>query len=446
MKRLKQLEQMKDDVLSKMNAITETVEAYERVRTDEETIEFDGLSTQLENIKKEHEQLLAQNRAERSLSTSTDDFPDGTVVTVGEPQILTDPQQGFKSFGEFGASVFRAMSPSNASLDERLKLVAAVSGMSQGLPSDGGFLVPPAYSNTIWLGLQTDSSSLLSLTDNYVVTGESLTFNSINETSRADGSRWGGVRGYWRAEAAQFTKSKPTFREIKLEPQELYVFVYVTDKLLRNSNIALDQFLTRAAIDEIGFKVGDAIINGTGAGQPLGILASNAPVSIAKESSQEATSIVPQNLSKMWARMHTRSKANAIWLMNTDVNPELDNMFISVTNIAGSENVGGFNTRIYNPDTNAIKGKPVIESEFAATLGTVGDVILADLKAYVTGTKGSEFAGVRTDMSIHLRFDFGETAFRFTFEVDGQPWINSAITPFKGTATVSPFVTVATRA
>lgn len=50
-------------------------------------------------------------------------------------------------------------------------------------------------------------------------------------------------------------------------------------------------------------------------------------------------------------------------------------------------------------------------------------------------------------MSIHLRFDYGETAFRFMFEIDGQPWIAEPLTPFKGSAnTLSPFVTLATRA
>ena len=48
-------------------------------------------------------------------------------------------------------------------------------------------------------------------------------------------------------------------------------------------------------------------------------------------------------------------------------------------------------------------------------------------------------------LSMHLRFDYGETAFRFTFEADGQTWPNSPITPYKGAATLSPFVILEAR-
>ena len=39
-----------------------------------------------------------------------------------------------------------------------------------------------------------------------------------------------------------------------------------------------------------------------------------------------------------------------------------------------------------------------------------------------------------------------ETAFRFILRVDGQPLWNSAVTPANGTNTISPFISLATRA
>ena len=86
-------------------------------------------------------------------------------------------------------------------------------------------------------------------------------------------------------------------------------------------------------------------------------------------------------------------------------------------------------------------GRPVIPVEYCETLGTTGDIILADLKAYASGVNG----GVDAAMSIHLRFDYNESCFRFITQVDGQPWLASAITPYKGSNTLSPFVVLATR-
>jgi HK97 family phage major capsid protein len=311
--------------------------------------------------------------------------------------------------------------------------------MQQGLGADGGFLVPPEFSATIWDGLNKDPDNIFAMTDGYTVTGESLTMNANAETSRATGSRWGGVRAYWIAEADQITSSKPTFRQVKLEPQQLAVLVYVTDKLLRNAT-ALDQYVGRAAVSEINLLVSDAVINGTGAGQPLGILNSPSLVSVLKETGQAAATIVPKNVVKMFSRCHARSRRNAIWLINQDIEPQLHLM---------NEQVGTGGQLVYLPPGGlsqspygTLYGRPIMPVEYTATLGTVGDIMLVDLSAYASGTQG----GIDSAMSMHLRFDYAETAFRFMFAADGQPWLASAITPYKGTNnTVSPFVALATR-
>jgi HK97 family phage major capsid protein len=365
--------------------------------------------------------------------------PQGEPTDIHD-RILDDPQLGFRGLGDFAMSVRGAVT---GQFDDRLHVireVGAATGMNQAISADGGFLVPPAYSNKIWDGVSSPAESLLARTDNYTVTGESLTFNANAETSRANGSRWGGVRSYWIAEADQVTASRPKFRQVKIEPHQLAVLIYVTDKLLNNAAVALEQYLTRAATDEINFDVGDALINGVGAGKPVGILQSGCLVSVAKETGQAAATIVYENVSKMYMRMHARSRVRASWFINQDTEDQLRQMTIAVG--TGGQPVylpaGGASGQPYG----TIFGRPVVPLEYCATLGTVGDIILADWGAYCSGTRG----GVNSAASIHLKFDYLETAFRFVYEVDGQPWLASAITPFKGTSnTLSPFVALATR-
>lgn len=364
--------------------------------------------------------------------------PTGPVIEHVRDRVEGDPRRGFQNAGHFAASVMRASMP-GAGLDPLLVPLGAASGMSQTVGADGGFLVPPEFSTMIWDGMNRAPDNLLARTDQYTVEGESLTFNANAETSRATGSRYGGIQGYWISEAATITGSKPTFREVKIEPHQLAVMVYATDKLLRNAT-ALDQYITRAATQEINFLVSDAIINGTGAGKPKGILASASRVAVAKASGQAARTIVSDNINDMWSRMHPKSRANSAWFINVDTEPQLQKL---------SAAVGTGGIPVYLPpgglaDTpNArLLGRPVIPIEYCPTLGTEGDIILADLGAYCTGVKG----GVESAMSIHLKFDTAQTAFRFIFEADGQPWLASPITPYKGTNTLSPFVTLATRA
>ncbi len=350
-----------------------------------------------------------------------------------------DPSRGFRNMGEFAAIVAAGSIP-GAIRDERLIIGAAANGLNQGVGADGGFLVPPSFSQAIWDGMNQAPDDLLSRTDRYTVEGESLTFNANAETSRATGSRYGGIQAYWIAEADQITKSAPKFRQVKLEPQQLAVLVYLTDKLMRNSPVALEQYVTRAASEEISFMTGDSIINGTGVGKPKGILASASRVTVSKETGQAAATVVKANIDKMWSRMHPRARANAVWYVNIDTEPQLENMSMAV-------GTGG--VPVYLPAGGVadaplarLKGRPVMPIEFAQTVGTEGDIILADLSTYASGVQG----GLETAMSMHLRFDYAENVLRFMFAVDGQPWLASPITPFKGSNTLSSVVTLATRA
>lgn len=348
-----------------------------------------------------------------------------------------DPALGYKSLAHFAMDVHRA-GPGEVPQSEALR-IAAASGMSQAIGHDGGFLVPPAFATNIWDGMRTSVNNLLQMTDQYTVTGESLTFPANAETSRVAGSRYGGVRGYWIGEADQITSSQPKFRQMKLEPQELAVLIYVTDKLLRNSPVALEQYLVRAATEEILFLSNDALVNGTGSGMPLGVLAAGCTVSVSAETGQAATTIVKENLDKMYARLHPRSWPNAVWCINQDCIPQLLNLQMAVG--TGGQPVflppGGISGSPYS----TIYGRPVLPIEYCATLGTVGDIILADWSAYATGVQGA----VSSAVSIHLKFDYAESAFRFMWAVDGQPWLASAITPANGSNTLSPFITLATR-
>lgn len=370
--------------------------------------------------------------------------PEGTVVAT--PASVRDPRRGFASVAEFGAQVRLLSNPATSAIaarDERIGgLLAAASGANMGTPSDGSVLMPPAFSTAIWDGMRTLPNSLVPYCDQLTIDPgvQKLTIPALAESSRANGSRWGGLRGYWRAEADQYQGTKLKLRELTVEPRELYVFCYVTDQLLAGAGSALEQLLTTGAAEEISFLLNDAILNGSGVGMPRGVFGHASTVVVAKEGGQAADTVVKANIDKMWARNHARWRSGAIWIANQDVEPELENL---------SQVVGTGGVPVYLPPggiteaPNArLKGRPVVTTEWSATLGDLGDIALVNLKAYLLALRG----GVDQAVSMHLRFDYGETAFRFRFEADGQPWPNKPLTPFKGASTLSPFVMLAERA
>jgi HK97 family phage major capsid protein len=275
-----------------------------------------------------------------------------------------------------------------------------------------------------------------------------MSFNMNAETSRATGSRFGGVRGYWTGEGSQKTSSYPTFKKVTLSLEKLAVLIYATDEMMDDSPMALSRYLTRAASQEINFLTGDAIVNGDGVGKPLGILNSPCVIAQAKETGQDNDTILGDNIIKMWSRMWGPSRRNAVWLINQEIEPQLMRMGVAITTVDGASTQIG--RVLYLPPNGladspfgTLMGRPVIPSEWCAELGEQGDIILADLSQYLAITKG----GIQSAMSIHLRFDYDETAWRFVYRIDGQPWWPSPLTPYKGSTgfTVGPFVTLAER-
>jgi HK97 family phage major capsid protein len=264
-----------------------------------------------------------------------------------------------------------------------------------------------------------------------------IELNGVDETSRVDGSRWGGIRAYWQDEASEKTKSKPTFRKIKLKLNKLIGLCYATDELLDDAT-ALEGVIRKGFAEEFGFKLDDAIINGIGTAMPLGILNAGCLITQDKESGQSANTIVYANILNMWSRMPARSRRTAVWLINQDVEPQLAQMSVD----------GSGNSPVYLPPRGAteqpystIFGRPVIPIEQCQSLGTSGDIYLCDFSNYILAEKG----GIQADMSIHVRFIYDESVFRFVLRVDGQPVLSSAITPFKGSNTLSHFINLQTR-
>lgn len=350
------------------------------------------------------------------------------------------PETGFSTFGEQLQAIAQVGISGNQHRDKRLVWSAAATGLNEKTPSEGGFLVQKDFSTEL-LGIMHEMGELLNRVRRVPISPNSngIKLPAVDETSRATGSRFGGVYGYWTDEADTATASKPRFRTMNLELKKLMGIGYATEELLADS-VALEAVMQQAFAEELTFRTEDAILNGIGGGQPLGILNSGALVTVAAESGQAAATIRTENILKMWARLPIRSRRNAVWMINQDVEKALYQLTLgSGTAVMLLYTPPGANGN--NSPYGLLLGRPVIPIEYSATLGTVGDVVLFDPQQYVMIDKG----GIAQASSMHVRFLYEEMTFRFTFRVDGQPVWNSSVTPFKGSDAISPYVALATR-
>lgn len=322
-------------------------------------------------------------------------------------------------------------------LESHFKALKAVQGMGEGIGADGGFTVIPEFAPGIIDRVY--SNDLFNMTDNYTVSGNNMTFKANAETSRADGSRHGGLLGYWVDEGQTITKSKPTVRDVTLKLNKVAVVVYLTDELIQDTGNALENYITQKASQEFNFLIGNALWNGSGVGQPLGVLNAPSLLAISKESGQTAATIVTENIEKMYNRFYAPNLPNARWFHNQDCQSQIGLLTLGIGAAGISSYTNGVN--VSNAPYGTLKGLARQPIEFAATVGTQGDITLADMKQMLTISKG----GVMQAVSMHVEFLTDQMALRFVMRVGGQPWEIAPITPFKGSNTQSNFVTIATR-
>lgn len=425
MKKVLEMKAKREDARLKAMAVLNKAEAEDRFLTEDEQKEIDGYESEIRSWDE------SISRAEKMLAIE----PEDRSVTE-KPEVKPTPNKGeekrFATFGEQLLAAYRAAAP-GGKVDERLTTRAA-SGLNESTPSDGGFLVQQDFvtellKRTYETGILASRAKKIPISTN----ANGMKINAVDEDSRANGSRWGGVQTYWEGEADELTGSKPKFRQLELSLKKLTGLCYATDELLQDA-AALEAVIRQAFAEEFGFKIDDAILDGSGEGEPLGILKSGAIVKVEKEKDQTDI-ITVENLIKMWNRLWARSRANAVWYINQELEPYLYTLKL------GDKPVyipaGGLSEKPYG----TLFGRPVIPLEQCSAAGDIGDIVLADIGQYLLIDKG----GVKAASSIHVRFLYDESVFRFIYRVDGKPIWNKPLTPYKGSSSVSPFVTLAKR-
>ena len=426
-KKLRDLQQKKAALLSEARGLMAAADAESRDLTTEEDARYEALSAQIKsaNVAIERENALLAEEASANVGKP------GTQIFNVTDLAATDPKRGFKSKGEFFAAVLNA--GVNNGVDARLSFQSAAPGTfgNEAAGADGGFLIPPEFSQDIWTLAQTEDS-LLPLTDNYEVTSNSMVFPKDETTP------WGadGIRAYWQQEGTQGSQTKPSLGTDTLRLHKLMGLVPMTDELLSDVR-TLEQYITRKVADSIRWKSNEALLFGTGNGQPLGCFTGNAAVVQAKDSGQAANTLSLGNLTSMVAKLIPGCFPRAIWLVTPDALPALFGLTLGNYPIYLPVDKGA-----QNSPYGALLGRPIFVSQHASAFSSQGDIALVDPKYIRTITKAG---GIETATSMHLFFDAGATAFRSIFRMDGQPIIKRPVAQAKGSANLSAYIQLAGR-
>lgn len=431
-KRLKRLEDRKLAIAGQMEMILDnTDEAGDLSEAQEK--EFDELSAELDKLNKAIDREEKLQHAELSMKAKTTVEPN-----IGNPRLAAekDPMRGFNSPRDFFQSVASAYK--TRQMDERLAPLQAAGSDEHQSQDDpyGGFLVPEAMSPDL-REMSPESDPMAGRVTNVPMDAPVVNFLArVDKNHSASVS--GGLSVSRREETGSISSSRMEMEKIRMEAYSLFGLAYATEELVTDSPRSIAALLEAGFRDEFPNHIIDERINGTGAGEYMGIMNSPCLVSIAKESGQTADTIQGLNVIKMRARCW--GYQNAIWIANHDCYTQLIQLHIESPNNAGLIKIYHQSLQEDRPDT--LLGRPIFYSEYAKTVGDKGDLILGNWSQYLEGT----YQRLQRAESVHVRFLNHERAYKFFLRNAGAPWWRSALTPKNGSDTLSPFVVLDERA
>ena len=348
---------------------------------------------------------------------------------------------GFTSHREFLLSV---MAAGSGRTDPRLdRLYSPGAGGRQATvgsdeqrgnyDSAGGFLVPETFSPDFML-LEPENDPMAPY-----VTRLPMATPIVRIPARTDKdhstSVSGGLTVTRRPETVAGTASTMTTERVTLEAHSLFGLAYTTEELLNDSVVSFIALLEKGFSDQFTYQLISERISGTGVGEFEGILNTPCLVSVAKETGQAASTIVYENVLNMAARCWRYDQA--VWIANHNTLPQLG-LLNQQVGTAGTGMIWQASAREGAP--NVLLGRPIFFSEYPKTLGTQGDIILANWGEFLEGT----YQPMQSAESIHVRFTNHERAFKFWLRNAGRWWWKTALTPKNG-STLSPAVVLDTR-
>ena len=425
------LRKKKADALNAARAIHALAAKENRDTTDAEDKDFDAHMAIAESYDTKiaaAERLAEADRTAPAVSAAS---LAGTVGAQGGHNNAED--KPWANAGEFLFAVKQAAINGNRGADPR---ILAALGENESVAAEGGILVPTQIAAGI-LQHTYDESVLADRCMEIPMESARLQMMAVDEKSRVNGSRFGGIQAFWIGEADLYTPSKPKFRPLNVVANKLTALIYMTEEIQADAP-ALQAYNDKVVPEELAYKIDDAIFRGTGAGMPLGFTLSPATIVVPKDAGQAAGTVTTNNILNMLSRLYARSLKSAAFFVNPAI------MWTQLATL--TIGTGTAVKLIYTPpDAGAPYGRlfgiPVFPIEQASALGTQGDIVLADLSTYILAKR----QGIRADSSIHVAFVTGEIAYRWMMRLDGQPTWNAPLIPANGGVTTSPYVVLQTR-
>lgn len=265
---------------------------------------------------------------------------------------------------------------------------------------DGGYTVPEELEAAI-LSYAEEESIVRPRATVIKMKSDTWKKNKLDQSS----SQFGGVTVSWVGESDTTNDTKFALGQVSLTAKKMLMLTTESREILNDSNIDFANYVVNIFGRAAAYFEDHEFLNGTGEGHPIGLLADD---EVPVYHRAVANQISVADINGMYYTLKPLFRKNAVWIGSTGALEYIDGL-----QDKNDRPLLGASLATASPLT--LKGRPFIETEKAADLGTKGDLTLADLSWYFIGDR----EGIQVDASVHDRFRYDEITVRVVKRVDG---------------------------
>lgn len=338
-------------------AFVETKRDKDGILSDEDAKTYAEMEKKVKDLSAEIERMQTMDEMERQLSK-----PTSTPIT-GKP--MNGKSESKEKTGTASNEYKEAMLTAI-----RTKFHTISNIMQEGVDADGGYLVPDEYDNRLIEKLK-EENIFRKLCHPVSTSGD----HKINIAATTPAAAW-------IDEGEALTWGDATFAQVLLDAHKLHVAIKVTEELLYDSKFNLETFIINAFSKALANAEENAFINGTGSGQPLGILAATggADVGVTTASS---TAITADEIINLIYSLKRPYRKNAAFIMN-------DQTVAAIRKLKDGDGKYLWQPALVLGEPDKLLGYPVYTSEFMPTIEAGAKTIaFGDFDYYNIGDRGS---------------------------------------------------------
>lgn len=361
------------------------------ILSDEDTKTYEEMEAKIVNLGKEIERQEKMDAMEREMA-----MPVNTPITSKPENTKMEEKKG-RASDAYRKAFWNGM---------RSKYASVSNVLSEGTDSEGGYLVPDEYENTLVQALEGEN----------VIRGRSHVITTSNGTHKIPVVASKGEAS-WIDENGAYPEDDDTFAQVNIDAHKIGTIIKVSEELLNDSAFNLESYFAQEFGRRIGTKEEEAFINGNGSSKPTGILTS-AEVGVTAASDKAITA---DELIDLFYSLKGVYRRNAVWVLN-------DTTVKAIRKLKDDNGQYIWQPALKDGDHDTLLGRPIL------TTGAMPE-IAADAKPVIFGDLSYYWIGDRQGVTfkrLNERYaDMGQVGFLASKRVDGKLVLPEAIKVLK---------------